>query len=72
MKRKGDNTMHSVNDDSHDDSVDDNEDLISEISDDLVGELLTLIFEICLVESFEVDSVDDEARYVNERISKKL
>jgi hypothetical protein len=72
MKRKEDNMMLSVNDDSHDDLVDEIEGLISEIFDDLVDDQLTLIFETCLVESFEVDLVDDEVKYVNERISKKL
>jgi hypothetical protein len=72
MKRKEDNMMLSVNDDSHDDLVDEIEGLISEIFDDLVDDQLTLIFETCLVEYFEVDLVDDEVRYVNEKISKKL
>jgi hypothetical protein len=72
MKRKEDNMMLSVNDDSHDDLVDEMEGLISEIFDDLVDDQLTLIFETCLVEYFEVDLVDDEVKYVNEKISKKL
>jgi hypothetical protein len=72
MKRKEDNMMLSVNDDSHDDLADEIEGLISEIFDDLVDDLLTLIFETCLVEYFEVDLVDDEVKYVNEKISKKL
>ena len=36
MRKKDDNMMHSVNDDSLDDLDDDNEVLILEISDDLV------------------------------------
>jgi hypothetical protein len=72
MKRKGDNMMHSVNDDLLEGSEDEMEVLIFEISDDSEGELLILIFEIYLVESSEEDLVDEEVRYTNEKISKKL
>ena len=71
-KRKGDNMMHSVNDDLLDDWGDDNEVLISEIFEDLedlvIEKVWILIFEICLDESFEVDLDDDEAKFVNEKI----
>jgi hypothetical protein len=68
MKKRDDSMMHFVNEDLLDDSDEDSEVLILEISEDLVGELLILIFEICLDEYFEVDLVDDEQKYVNEKI----
>ena len=37
MRKKDDNMMHSVNDDSHEDLDEGSEVLISEILDDLVG-----------------------------------
>ncbi|MBO7094884.1 hypothetical protein J6V86_01550 [bacterium] len=64
--------MHSVNDDSLDDSDDDNEVLISEILEDLVGSVIEkvwiLILGICYEEYFEVDFDDEEQKYVSERI----
>jgi hypothetical protein len=68
MKKRDDSMMHFVNEDLLDDSDEDSEVLILEISEDLVGELSILIFEICLDEYFEVDLVDDEQKYVNEKI----
>jgi hypothetical protein len=75
MKRKDDNTMHSVNDDSLDDLVEgDSEDLILEDFRDLEIEREWIsIYEIYLDEFFEDDSdEDDEVKSVNEKISKKL
>jgi hypothetical protein len=75
MKRKDDNTMHSVNDDSLDDLVEgDSEDLILEDFRDLEIEREWIsIYEIYLDEFFEDDSdEDDEVKSVNEKISKRL
>jgi hypothetical protein len=72
MKRKDDNMTHSANDDSHDDFDDDHEVLILEISEDLV-DLVTekvwiLISEIYLEEFFDEDLVEENQKFVNERI----
>ena len=72
MKRKDDSMMLSVNDDLREDLDDDSEVLISEILGDLLDEQLILILGIYLVEYFEVDSDDEEVKYVNEKILKKL
>ena len=76
MKRKGDNMMHSVNDDLLGDLDEDNEVLIFEISEDsvdlVIEEVWILIFETCLDEYLEDDSDDDELKFVNERIWKRL
>ena len=66
--------MHSVNDDLLDDLVDDdNEDLILEDSHDL--EIEREWISICEIysEDFLDDDLDeDEVKYVNEKISKRL
>jgi hypothetical protein len=74
MRKKDDNTMHFVNDDLQDDLVDDDsEDLISGVFHDLeMGQEWILICEICLDEFFEDDLDDDEVKFVNEKISKRL
>ena len=63
--------MLFVNDDLHDDSDEELDDLILEISDDLVDseieKALISISEICSVEYSEED-FDDERECVNERI----
>ena len=66
MKRKGDNTMHSVNDDSLDDLVEgDSEDLILEDFRDLEIEREWIsIYEIYLDEFFEDDSDEDDEIFI--------
>ena len=65
--------MHSVNDDVLDDLVeDDNDDLILDDSHDLETEREWIsIYEICCDEFLDED-FDDEAKFVNEKISKRL
>ena len=77
MIKKDDNMMHSVNDDLRDDLVEvDSDDLILEIFDDLEDlddeSEWILISEICYDESFDDDLDDEEAKYVNDEISKRL
>jgi hypothetical protein len=72
MKRRGDNMMLSVNDDSLDDFDDDSEVLILEISEGLVDSVIEkvwiLIFEICFDEYLVDDLVVEEQKCVNEMI----
>ena len=73
MRKKDDNMIISVNDDSLDDLDDDNDDLILDDFHDLETEQVwILILEICLDEFFEDDLDDDEVKSVNEKISKRL
>jgi hypothetical protein len=73
MRKRDDNTMPSVNDDLLDDLVDDdNEVLISvDFRDFEIEREWILIYEICS-EDFSVEALDDEVKFVNEKISKKL
>jgi hypothetical protein len=67
--------MHFANEDLLDDLDDETEDLILEISEDLVDlddeNEWILILEICLDE-YSGDDLDDEVKFVNEKISKRL
>ena len=60
--------MHSVNDDSLDDSDDDNEDLISVAFHDFEIEEWILIWVICFDDSFDDDLGDERQKFVNEKI----
>jgi hypothetical protein len=74
-RKKDESTMHSVNDDLHDDSDEDREDLILGILVDLVDleiDEWILIWEICYDDFLDEDFEVDELKYVNEKISKKL
>ncbi|MBR7036727.1 hypothetical protein IKI14_02410 [bacterium] len=76
MRKKEDSMMYFVNDDLLDDLVEvDSEVLILEISDDSVDSddenEWILILEIYYDEYLGED-LDDEAKYVNDEISKRL
>ena len=68
--------MLSASDDLRDDLEADNDDLILEISDDLVDSddenEWILIFEICFDEFSDDDLDDEEQKSANEKISKRL
>jgi hypothetical protein len=74
MRKKGDNMMLSVNDDLLDDSdEEDNEDLILVDFHDLGIEREWIsICEIYSEDFLDDDLDEDEVKYVNEKISKRL
>jgi hypothetical protein len=74
MRKKDDNMMLSVNDDLQDDLVvDDSEDSILVVFHDLEIEREWIsICEIYCDEFSDDDLDEDEVRFVNEKISKKL
>jgi hypothetical protein len=74
MRKKDDNMMLSVNDDLLDDLVeDDSEDLILVDFRDLeIEREWILICEICSEDFSDEDSDDDEVKFANEKISKRL
>jgi hypothetical protein len=73
MKKRDDSMMLFVNDDLLDDLDEGSEDLISEVFRDLeIEQEWILIYEIYFEGSLDDDLDDDEAKFVNEKTSKKL